>query len=164
LLNKVYPDSFRQRFVTEFDSRGVKVILNDYVDDIPPDGSAPNGITTRLGKHLDADLVVSTRGGRPNTSFLKSAGFDLTPGGQVCVEETLQAKNHPNVFVVGDIIGWNEQKQSAKVEGHRDVVVANILSFIEGSTVTTQYVSPKEVIIVTNGKVGAYVRRFSLFS
>ena len=55
LLNDTYPDKWRQQVVDNITARGVKLVMNDRVDDFEPkDGK----ITTRSGQSVPADLVV----------------------------------------------------------------------------------------------------------
>jgi apoptosis-inducing factor 2 len=58
LLNKAYPDKFRLALDRGLKVRGVEIIYNDFIDEIPAEGVV--GVTTRNGNKLDADLVVST--------------------------------------------------------------------------------------------------------
>jgi hypothetical protein len=56
LLNDTYPDKFRRAAEKSVTSRGVKLVLDDYVDqEFPVNGL----VTTRRGTTLSADLVVS---------------------------------------------------------------------------------------------------------
>ena len=57
LVNKTYPDKFRLALDKSLRARGVEIVYNDFVDDVPAEGVV--GVTTRNGKKLDADLVVS---------------------------------------------------------------------------------------------------------
>jgi len=57
LLNSTYPNSFRRAAEASVRERGVDVILGDAIDHFPEAGS--QGVTTRQGRTLDADLVVS---------------------------------------------------------------------------------------------------------
>lgn len=59
LFNDTYPASFRKYVAKTFIARGVKIVYGDYIDDFPTEKAA--GVTTRNGKKLNADLVVSTR-------------------------------------------------------------------------------------------------------
>lgn len=88
---------------------------------------------------LDAvALQVPVAGGRPNTDFLRS--FDpaiITAAGTVRVQKTLQvplSNGKTNVYAVGDIIEWDEEKQLAKTPAHVAVVAANILASINNKT------------------------------
>ncbi|KAF7964765.1 hypothetical protein HWV62_3148 [Athelia sp. TMB] len=172
LLNDTYPAKFRKSQAAGLTARGVRLVLNDYVDDFPASGGKSAGITTRNGKKLNADLVVSptldmlraalthnfqvaTTGPRPNTAFAQSIGAGvLTKQGFLAVEPTLQLKGHARIYAVGDVIAWAEQKSAAKVGGHAAVVSANILSAIQGKPVAKIYKGAIEMILVTNGKEG----------
>lgn len=58
VLNDAYPDKFRNALAASTKARGVDIILEDFIDDIP---TGPiTSVTTRSGKKLDADLLVST--------------------------------------------------------------------------------------------------------
>jgi NADH dehydrogenase FAD-containing subunit len=57
LLNKAYPDKFRLALANGLKARDVEIIYNDFIDNVPAEGVV--GVTTRNGKTLDADLVVS---------------------------------------------------------------------------------------------------------
>lgn len=59
LLNKTYPDKYRLAFAKALKARGVDIIYNDFIHNIPAEGVV--GVTTRNGKYLDADLVVNIR-------------------------------------------------------------------------------------------------------
>jgi NADH dehydrogenase FAD-containing subunit len=170
LLNNTYPDKFRNALERSIRARGVDIILNDYVDNIPDSGVSR--VTTRSGKTIAADLVVSVsrtlptpfqqltsgqlsnRGPRPNTDFVSSLGEDtLTKSGHVKVRRTLQLLSHSDVFAVGDVTDIEEQKQAGKVYAHADVVAANVLSVLEGKEAKSVYKGSIEMIVVTNGKV-----------
>ncbi|KAJ7751310.1 hypothetical protein DFH07DRAFT_961093 [Mycena maculata] len=65
------------------------IILNDYVDEIPPPG--PVAVKTRKGNDIDADLVVPTRGPRPRTEFIaKSLG-------PATLDEKKQSRSSPHL-------------------------------------------------------------------
>jgi len=112
------------------------------------------GVTTRNGRRLDADMVVSARGPRPNTGFISTLGPDaLTKDGFVRVQPTLQLKGHPNIFAGGDAIDWQEQKQEGKAGKHAGVIAANVLAYVEGKPLQ-EYKGSIEMIAVTNGRNG----------
>lgn len=174
LTNKTYPDKFRKALDTSLRARGVDIIYNDYIDNIPADGVV--GVTTRNGRKLNADLVVSrcgvrcdynkavlnisqfvqvsSQGPRPNTAFISTLGSDtLTDRGYVRVKPTLQLVSHPDIYAAGDIIDWAEQKQAAKTHAHAAVVTANILSNLAGKKSAKEYKGSYELVVITNGKV-----------
>ncbi|KAG2350794.1 FAD/NAD(P)-binding domain-containing protein [Suillus weaverae] len=154
LINAAYGSSLRKGLEKRLHARGVQFMFNEYIDDIPEAGVV--GITTRSGKHIsDADLVVSARGGRPNTDYVTSLGEDALNGhGFVKIKPTMQLLNHPSIFALGDIIDWTEQKQAAKLMWHVPVAVANVVSFLNGVTPTKKYAGATEMIVITNGKKG----------
>ena len=43
----------------QWTARGISFVYNDYIDEIPAEGVV--GVTTRKGKKLNAELVVSHR-------------------------------------------------------------------------------------------------------
>jgi NADH dehydrogenase FAD-containing subunit len=71
----------------------------------------------------------------------------------VRVEPTLQLIGHDNIFVIGDVIDWNEQKQAAKANVHADLIVPNVLAILQGKTPRNKYKGSMEGIFVSNGKV-----------
>lgn len=154
LINATYGNSLRKGLEKRLHARGVEFMFNEYIDDIPEPGVV--GVTTRSGKQIsDADLVVSARGGRPNTEYVTSLGEDTVNGhGFVKIKPTMQLLNHPSIFAVGDIIDWTEQKQIAKLMWHVPVIVANVVSFLNGVAPTKKYAGAPEIIVITNGKKG----------
>lgn len=148
LLNKAYPDKFRHNVEKRIRSRGVDVILDDYIDSL-------DGSTTRKGVQLDTDLVVFARGARPNTSWIApSLGEEaVTKQGFIRVKPTLQVDGYPSIFAVGDAIDYPEQKQLGKYTAHAEVVTANLSSFVKNKQPSKEYKGQSEMILVTMGKV-----------
>ncbi|KAE9400383.1 FAD/NAD(P)-binding domain-containing protein [Gymnopus androsaceus JB14] len=154
LLNDTYSSKLRVGLQRQLQDRGVKLILDDSVEDLPVKSSGPVEITTVKGKSLKPDLIIPTWGGKPNTAYLPS-NF-LTPVGTVKVLPTLQVPSHPNIFALGDLIEWNEQKSAAKVQmGHAPIVTKNIQLYLQGSDVSKtgkKYKGSMEMIMVSNGR------------
>ena len=151
LLNDTYSAKLRSRIHAQIASRSVEIIFNDYIETFPEAGAAP-GVRTRNGVDIPADLVVPTRGGRPNTAFLAPL-VALTPAGHIPVAPTLEVKGHPGVFAAGDAIDWAEQKQLGKYGAHTTVIVRNVLDRLAGAQPSKQYGGSREMIVITNGKV-----------
>ncbi|KAH8829387.1 hypothetical protein DL96DRAFT_1814616 [Flagelloscypha sp. PMI_526] len=109
VMNDRYPAKLKRAVEAKFKASGVKLILNDYVDDV--EGPVEK-VVTRNGKEIKADLVLSARGPKPNTALLHGSPFSsaLTKSGTVKVKPTLQVEGFDNVFAIGDIIEWKEQK------------------------------------------------------
>ena len=85
---------------------------------------------------------------------MKSLGSGvLNARGQIKVTATFQLESHTNIYAIGDVIDWAEQKQAAKAPKHAQIAAANILSQLNGSPATKKYTGQPELIIITNGKV-----------
>jgi len=150
VLNDTYPKSWRKRVAKQYLDRGVKLVLGDFVDDFEiKDGY----VITRGKKSIPADLVVSTRGPRPNTKFIESLGADvLTPSGHIKVQPTLQLPGHPRIFSGGDAMDWKEQKQAAKTTAHAAVIANNVLALLGSTKSMIPYKGSVEMVVLTNGK------------
>jgi hypothetical protein len=122
-------------------------------------------------------MKVPTRGGRPNTAFIRSSlPHLLNDAGQVRVKHTLQSVDYPDIFAIGDCTDWKEQKQSGKYYSHVSVCVANALAYLKGEKpakiykgrhvicdryhLSTMILTPVpgslnsyELIVITNGRV-----------
>jgi apoptosis-inducing factor 2 len=97
---------------------------------------------------------VATFGSRPGTGFVKSLGSDvLNPRGLIKILNTFQLKSYSNIYAIGDVIEWSEQKQAAKAPKHAQITTANILAQINGGVPKKTYSGQPELIIITNGKV-----------
>ncbi|KAH9960643.1 FAD/NAD-P-binding domain-containing protein [Russula dissimulans] len=148
LLSAVYPDKYRKRLEKDLTSRGVNIVFNDHVDDFE---STP--ATTHGGRMLEGDLVVPTFGSCPATEFVKSLGSDvLNERGQIKIEKTFQLRSHPNIYAIGDVIDWTEEKQAAKTAKHAQIAAANIVAQLSGGIPTKTYAGQPEIIIISNGK------------
>ncbi|KIY46256.1 FAD/NAD(P)-binding domain-containing protein [Fistulina hepatica ATCC 64428] len=153
LLNKTYPPKFRQSVERRLKAKGVEVICNQSIDKIP-EGPC-SAVVTRQGDLLEADLVLAARGGKPNTNFIaQSLGQDaLTYSGQAKVRPTFQLKHHDDIFALGDITDFPEEKQYMKVEVHAPIVAENCLAMLAGRKLR-QYKGSNEVLVVACGRNG----------
>ncbi|KAM6495084.1 hypothetical protein JOM56_009707 [Amanita muscaria] len=154
LLNNAYPDKLRTRLENRVRAMGIDIIFNDYVDQLEL-GPISNGtgIKTRYDKEIPADYAVSTRGPRPNTEFIATSltSSVLTSRGLVKILPTFQLPDFPNIFALGDVIDWNEQKQLGKALGHAAIVTNNIQAYLSGRSLKP-YKGSTEMIIITLGK------------
>ncbi|KAJ7611148.1 FAD/NAD(P)-binding domain-containing protein [Mycena rosella] len=153
LFNDTYPDKFRLSAARGLADRGVRIYLNDVLENVPAH-AGPAAVTTREGLDLKADLIVPTGATHPNTAFVNSLDADaLTPAGFVKVKPTLQLLSYPNIFAAGDIIDWKEQKQAIKAGAHSQLVTKNVISYIKGAPLKN-YSTAFEALVLTNGKRG----------
>ena len=157
LLNKAYPDKYRLDVERRLRSRGVNLILDDFLE---ATSESTNAIT-RKGVEIGADLVIPARGPRPNTTWITSAlGEDVAnERGNILIKPTFQLASFPNIYAMGDITDLPEQKQSGKYPAHAAVVAANIKTMLKGAEPRKEYKKQPEIIVLTMGKVR---RRFNL--
>ncbi|KAG5353578.1 Apoptosis-inducing factor 2 [Termitomyces sp. T112] len=152
LLNSAYPDKVRKAAAASLTVRGVELVLDHFINEA--ETKEVQGITTASGKELQtADLVVQTRGPRPNTAFVSDALGEsaLSTLGLIKIRPTFQLADHDNIFAAGDVIDWKEQKQAAKSSGHGKLVAGNIQAFLD-KTPLKSYKGAFEMIVITNGK------------
>jgi len=156
LLNEAYPEKYRRRVETGVRARGARIVLDDYIDtfEVGPISNG-TGVKTRKGVEIQADLVISARGPTPNTGFIESSlgSQAVTSRKNVRVRPTLQLQEHADIFALGDIIDWKEQKQIMKAWAHAGIVAANVDAYLSGGKLKP-YKGSTETIMITNGKNG----------
>ncbi|KAF8666782.1 Pyridine nucleotide-disulfide oxidoreductase [Rhizoctonia solani] len=172
LMNDTYVAEFRQSVLDAMISTGVEVILDDR---IPPQATLIDGfMTSENGRRIPADLVVGTSLSQiflvvadlRIAQILAAGGplivraFDpsaVTESGTVLVTPELQVKISSgvrNVWAIGDIVEWPEQKMVLKASsGHAPVLAKNIIASIRGSK-PSPYGGKTEMIFVTIGPNG----------
>jgi len=126
-------------------SKGVRVILNDRIDDwggAPTDGAALEAsggkwtLHTSKGKELHASLVYPCVGGRPCAAPAKRAmSSALAPCGGVTVDNSFQVVGLRNVFAVGDCAATAEEKNALIADINATAVAANIRAVYRGEPV-----------------------------
>ncbi|CEL58299.1 Apoptosis-inducing factor 2 OS=Taeniopygia guttata GN=AIFM2 PE=2 SV=1 [Rhizoctonia solani AG-1 IB] len=156
LTNDTYPAKFRNSLLDALKKLGVQVVLGDRLptQSVPKDGY----ITTEKGARLQADLVINATGSRPNTSVVSTLDSSaLTSKGTVLVTPELNVKlasGARNVWAIGDIIEWPEQKMVFKASmGHAPIVAKNIIASIKGGQ-QKLYQGKPEMIVITIGPKG----------
>ncbi|QRV76818.1 apoptosis-inducing factor 2 [Ceratobasidium sp. AG-Ba] len=156
LMNQTYPSKYRKSLLDGITKLGVKVILGDRISTnvVPENGY----VTTEGGERIRADMIIVAIGGKPNTEVVRTLDPGaLTQSGTVVVTPELRVKlasGAQNVWAIGDIIEWPEQKMVFKAStGHAPIVAANILAAIKGGK-PTPYGGKFEAIVVTLGPKG----------
>ncbi|KAG8715020.1 hypothetical protein FRC08_011116, partial [Ceratobasidium sp. 394] len=156
LTNKTYPAKFRQSVLDATRKLGIEVVLGDKIS---PNATPEGGyVTTEHGERIRADMVIAATGGRLNTDIARTLDSSIvTSTSTVLVTPELNVRlmsGAQNVWAIGDIIDWPEQKMVFKAaHGHVPVVVNNILASIKGGKRTT-YAGKPEIIFVTLGPKG----------
>lgn len=88
LLNSGYPDKFRKAAKDALQARGVDVILDDFVDIIPPSGATE--VKTRSGKTIKADLCVCLSAINVFIRIHDSSSYSFQPEDQSRTQGSLQ--------------------------------------------------------------------------
>ncbi|KLO11314.1 FAD/NAD(P)-binding domain-containing protein [Schizopora paradoxa] len=150
-LSDIYPDKLRKGIVKGWAARNIQFVFSDSIEGDLADGATT--VTTRNGKTITADVLVSARGGRPNTELLQRLGSDvLDENGRARIDQYLRLANFTNIFVAGDITNYKEVKQVAKYPGHVSVITSNILSLTNGGQPKSAYKGTFEAVLLSNGK------------
>lgn len=79
--------------------KGVQVFTGAKVEAIVPGELSSVSVRLSTGQKIDADLVISATGVKPNISFLKDSGITCLQG--VLTDERLQT-NVPGIYAAGD--------------------------------------------------------------
>merc|ERR1712232_84165 len=123
----------------------VNVILGDRLQPVEADGGEeaaqqkfvePKGgkVITEKGVHIECDLLFWCVGGRQNSASYAEHFADIVDKrGILQVDEFLQAKGHPKVFVGGDICGAGPFGTVLCASQHADCIAANIQLLMKGS-------------------------------
>ncbi len=82
------------------EARGVEVLVSTQVAEIQDRGNEKLRVVTSDGRSIEADLVISAVGVRPNVSFLDGTGVEIRTG--VVVDGSLQS-TVPGIFAAGDV-------------------------------------------------------------
>ncbi|KAG2756692.1 hypothetical protein P692DRAFT_20825944 [Suillus brevipes Sb2] len=102
------------------ESQGVKFHLGAQVEKIIPSESDPSLAASVVvnGQTLPADFIVMGVGVVPATEFLKQSGFQLEKDGGIKVDEYLAVQGKENIYAVGDIAWYPQQKtgESRRIE------------------------------------------------
>ena len=98
---------------------------------------------------------ITARGSGANTQYLKFLKPNvLTERGYIKIMSTLEILYHPGMFALGDIVDWPEVKQLAKISmGHADVVVNNVVQYLNGEEMTHSYQGSRDFMAISNGRV-----------
>lgn len=129
---------------------GAKVRLNERVELAK---CTETSITFADGSMEDADLVYVATGVAPNSAFGKDGlGDAINDQGHFIVEPTLQLRNHPSVFVVGDANDTPEIKLGALAVRQAPVAAKNVIAFLSGGSLQAYKPMSAAIGFVTLGK------------
>ncbi|KAG2147680.1 hypothetical protein DEU56DRAFT_785385 [Suillus clintonianus] len=102
------------------ESQGVKFHMKTQVEKIVASESNPSlaaGVVVN-GETLPADFIAMGVGVAPATEFLKQSGFQLEKDGGINVDQYLKVQGQDNIYAVGDIVWYPQQKtgESRRIE------------------------------------------------
>ncbi len=81
-------------------AKGVNVMTSSQVEAIESAGSNVN-VMISGGRQVEAELVISAAGVRPNADFLSDSGVELV-NGAILIDEYMQS-SVPNIYAAGDV-------------------------------------------------------------
>lgn len=106
LMARVVAPVVSQYFLEQHRARGVRVLLNSFVECVEP-----GAVVLRDGSRVEADLIIAGIGIVPNDELAREAG--LAVGNGIVVDEYLRTSD-PKIFAIGDCAEY----PSAFTEGH----------------------------------------------
>eukprot|EP01117_Protostelium_nocturnum_P017187 TRINITY_DN6956_c0_g1_i1.p1 TRINITY_DN6956_c0_g1~~TRINITY_DN6956_c0_g1_i1.p1 ORF type:complete len:375 (+),score=125.85 TRINITY_DN6956_c0_g1_i1:84-1208(+) len=158
------PTNFKPKFYSKLAEKlermKIEVITGDSVipqeEGIPEDGFdrevKPRTFQTKGGKTIQADLSFWCIGGTPNTSYMReNFASSLTETGHLKTQLTTQLEGHNNIFVIGDINNFDEQKLAYIGEMHSKVCAENILTLSRGGNKMKQHKLNSSVVVLSMG-------------
>ncbi|RKS76685.1 NADPH-dependent 2,4-dienoyl-CoA reductase/sulfur reductase-like enzyme [Actinomadura pelletieri DSM 43383] len=108
-LARALPAALGEHLVPWFAAQGIDLRLRTLVD-----GVDERGVRLTGGGRVDADIVVTGIGARPDTGWLLDSGVPLAPDGAVEADATLRAGPGP-VYAAGDIVRWPSRLFGARI-------------------------------------------------
>ncbi|KZV59680.1 flavo protein [Peniophora sp. CONT] len=92
------------------ESKGIKFHASTSVTAIRHKEGAQSEVELKDGTVLQADAIVMGVGVKPQTEFLKSAGFEFEKDGSLKVDEYLRVigKENENIYAIGDIATYKQ--------------------------------------------------------
>jgi NADPH-dependent 2,4-dienoyl-CoA reductase/sulfur reductase-like enzyme len=102
LFDQLGVEQLSDELAALYESKGVGLMLGNEVDGFHGNGRV-EGVTTKNGRRVEADLAVVGIGVDPVTDFLEGSGIELENG--IVVNERFET-NVPDVYAVGDVANF----------------------------------------------------------
>jgi NADPH-dependent 2,4-dienoyl-CoA reductase/sulfur reductase-like enzyme len=102
LFDQLGVEQLSDELAALYESKGVGLMLGNEVDGFHGNGRV-EGVTTKNGRRVEADLAVVGIGVHPVTDFLEGSGIELENG--IVVNERFET-NVPDVYAVGDVANF----------------------------------------------------------
>ncbi|MBN2278960.1 MAG: FAD-dependent oxidoreductase [Candidatus Marinimicrobia bacterium] len=100
-LYRAFSQDFAAKADTEVKAAGVHLYTETKVEEIVGKDGKVAGVRLSNGKTLDADIVISSVGYKPNTELAKKSGLELNSHGAIRVDN-YQRTDTKDVYAVGD--------------------------------------------------------------
>ena len=84
-------------------AQGIRLLLGDAVQKIEPMENGSLQVTSASGVKVEADLVISALGVRPEVRLAKEAGLELGTRGGIRTDEQMRTSD-PHIWAVGDAV------------------------------------------------------------
>ena len=130
------PERLSAATLTQLEKLNVHVLTGDPVVKVSSDG-----VDTKGGRHVPADLVVWAAGIKAPDFLAGIDGLETTRNNQVIVKQTLQTKGDDNIFAFGDCAacpwpekGGNVPPRAQAAHQQAALMVENLRRRISGAT------------------------------
>lgn len=156
VMPKFHP-KFNELIMERFAELGVDVITGNRV--VVPEGGFPSDGSTfavklKDGREIETQLVIPATGQSANNELVRTLPDQINPeNGFIRVQPTLQLKDYPNIFAVGDIADTGAHKAVRPGMAQAAAVAKNIRSLIDGNKPTEKYTVSPAGIHLTLGLV-----------
>ncbi len=108
---------------------------------------------TDSGEKIEADVCIWSTGLDYDDSLFRGfEGSCFTESGALKVNDHLQLKGHPNVFVGGDITDIDEEKTGHNADAHSKVIFENIVRTREGRALK-KYSRSEVALVISLGDI-----------
>jgi NADH dehydrogenase FAD-containing subunit len=130
--NKPSVSAYAKKFL---EKRKIKILLNEKIVN-----HSDSIFLTDKKRKIQADIAFWCGGISYNPYYIK--GFDesiFTKQKALIVNQYLQLKDHPNIFVGGDLTSINEEKNAVHAKSHSHVIVKNINCIMKNKPLRAYY-------------------------
>ena len=100
-LGRAFSPDFAALADENLKKAGVNVLTGSTVEELVGEDGKVHSVKLKSGKIIEADMVISAIGYRPNTDLAKRAGLQITSSGTIRVDKFMRT-DFEDVFAVGD--------------------------------------------------------------
>ncbi|MCD6589238.1 MAG: FAD-dependent oxidoreductase [Candidatus Fermentibacteraceae bacterium] len=100
-LGQAFSPDFAALADVNLKKAGVNVLTGSTVEELVGEDGKVQSVKLKSGKIIDADMVISAIGYKPNTDLAKRAGLQITKRGTIRVDKFMRTSSK-NIYAVGD--------------------------------------------------------------